>query len=114
MIKFKTFERIYIYGQYVQEDEEEKAFKMIIMKIMNTLIRPHIYEVFYTLMNTLAQNNENNEEDYLNSNLSDDNDKREEEEEKEREEKAENEVNFNISDDDDNILTEKVSIIIIN
>ena len=107
MIKFKTFERIYIYGQYVQEDEEEKAFKMIIMKIMNTLIRPHIYEVFYTLMNTLAQNNENNEEDYLNSNLSDDNDKREEEEEKEREEKAENEVNFNISDDDDNILTEK-------
>ena len=46
MIKFKTLEKIYLYGQYIQEDDEEKAFKIIIMKIMNTLIRPHLWEAF--------------------------------------------------------------------
>ena len=100
MIKFKTLERIYLYGQYIQEDEEEKAFRMIIMKIMNTLIRPHLIEAFYTIKGN-GQIKENYEEDDLNSNLSD-----EKIEEKDKEEKEENEVNFNISDDED-IMSEK-------
>ena len=100
MIKFKTLERIYLYRQYIQEDEEEKAFRMIIMKIMNTLIRPHLIEAFYTIKGN-GQIKENYEEDDLNSNLSD-----EKIEEKDKEEKEENEVNFNISDDED-IMSEK-------
>ena len=100
MIKFKTLERIYLYGQYIQEDEEEKAFRMIIMKIMNTLIRPHLIEAFYTIKGN-GQIKENYEEDDLNSNLSD-----EKIEEKDKGEKEENEVNFNISDDED-IISEK-------
>ena len=100
MIKFKTLERIYLYGQYIQEDEEEKAFRMIIMKIMNTLIRPHLIEAFYIIKGN-GQIKENYEEDDLNSNLSD-----EKIEEKDKGEKEENEVNFNISDDED-IMSEK-------
>ena len=87
MIKFKSMERIFIYGQYSHEDDEEVAFKLIIMKIMNTLIRPHLYEAFSNLRNNLYQNN--------NDNNSDDN--------KEDENKDDSEVNFNISDDDDNM-----------
>ena len=87
MIKFKSMERIFIYGQYSHEDDEEVAFKLIILKIMNTLIRPHLYEAFYNLRNNLYQNN--------NDKNSDDN--------KEDENKDDSEVNFNISDDDDNM-----------
>ena len=101
MIKFKTLERIYLYGQYIQEDEEEKAFRMIIMKIMNTLIRPHLIEAFFTLKGS-GHIKENYDEDELNSNLSDD----DKIEENNKDQKEENEVNFNISDDDD-ILNEK-------
>ena len=84
MIKFKTMERIFIYGQYSHEDDEEKAFKLIIMKIMHTIIRPHLYEAFITLKDNVYQNLNNI-----------DNNK--------EENKDDSEVNFNISDDDDNI-----------
>ena len=84
MIKFKTMERIFIYGQYFNEDDEEKAFKLIIMKIMHSLIRPHLYEAFINLKNNLYQNLNNT-----------DNNK--------EENKDDSEVNFNISDDDDNM-----------
>ncbi len=80
MIKFKTMERIFLYGQYFQEDDEEKAFKMIILKIMYTLIRPHLLEVFNILKNNDIQSNKNND---IN--------------------KDDSEVNFNISDDDEYI-----------
>ena len=110
MIKFKTLERIYLYGQCVQEEgEEEKAFRMIIMKIMGTLIRPYLLNAFNLLKEYIRENNNKNESDIneeedLNSNLSEDNnDKIQEKEEKEE---NENEVNFNISDDDD-ILSDK-------
>ena len=106
MIKFKTLERIYLYGQCIQEDdEEEKAFRMIIMKIMGTLIRPHLFNAFNLLKENLRENNNDNyidEGEDLNSNLSED----KVEEKEEKEEKEENEVNFNISDDDD-ILSNK-------
>ena len=94
MIKFKTMERIYIYGQYFQEDDEEKAFKMIIMKIMYTLIRPHLYEVFTQLRNNIYQDNQNN---------IDENKLEEENKEENKDENNDSEVNFNISDDDDNM-----------
>ena len=84
MIKFKTMERIFIYGQYAHEDDEEKAFKLIIMKIMHTLIRPYLYEAFINLKNNIYQNCNNI-----------DNNK--------EENKDDSEVNFNISDDDDNM-----------
>ena len=100
MFKFKALEKIYLYVQYLQEDDEEMAFRMIIMKIMGTLIKPHLFRAFYILKN-LEQNNENEEEGDLNSNLSDDKG-----EEKEKDEKEENEVNFNISDDED-IINDK-------
>lgn len=87
MIKFKSMERIFIYGQYSHEDDEEVAFKLIIMKIMNTLIRPHLYEAFVNLRNNLYQNYNDNSEDNN----------------KEEENKDDSEVNFNISDDDDNM-----------
>ena len=80
MIKFKTLERIYIYGQYFQEDDEEKAFKMIILKIIYTLIRPHLYEAFIIFRNNIYQSIDNKNE-----------------------EKDDSEVNFNISDEDENI-----------
>ena len=106
MIKFKTLERIYLYGQCIQEDdEEEKAFRMIIMKIMGTLIRPHLFNAFNLLKENLRENNNDmdiDEGDDMNSNLSED----KVEEKEEKEEKEENEVNFNISDDDD-ILSNK-------
>ena len=64
MIKFKTMEKIFMYGQYFQEDDEEKAFKMIIMKIMYTLIKPHLCEAFdkfkINLNFNLYQDNQNN------------------------------------------------------
>ena len=80
MIKFKTLEKIYIYGQYIQEDDEEKAFKMIILKIIYTLTRPHLYEAFNIFKNNIYQNIDNKNE-----------------------EKDDSEVNFNISDEDENI-----------
>ena len=95
MIKFKTLEKIYLYGQYMQEYNDEENFRLIIMKIMSTLIRPHLLNAFYILKGNIIQRNiENDEEGDLNSNLSDD-------KIEERKEKEENEVNFNISDDED-------------
>ena len=80
MIKFKTIEKIYIYSQYFQEDDEEKAFKMIISKIIYTLIRPHLYEAFVILRNNIYQKELNNEN---------------------KNDKDDSEVNFNISDEDE-------------
>ena len=94
MIKFKTLERIYLYGQYMQEEDDEENFRLIIMKIMSTLLRPHLLEAFYILKENLNQINNEKEEEDLHSNLSDD-------KIEEKKEKEENEVNFNISDDDD-------------
>ena len=94
MIKFKALERIYLYGQYMQEEDDEENFRLIIMKIMSTLLRPHLLEAFYILKENLNQINNEKEEEDLHSNLSDD-------KIEEKKEKEENEVNFNISDDDD-------------
>ena len=94
MIKFKALERIYLYGQYMQEEDDEENFRLIIMKIMSTLLRPHLLETFYILKENLNQINNEKEEEDLHSNLSDD-------KIEEKKEKEENEVNFNISDDDD-------------
>ena len=121
MIKFKTLEKIYLYGQYIQEADEEKAFKIIIMKIMNTIIRPHLWEAFNIFRNNLyleqeEKNNDNNdEEENLNSELSYDKNKEEKDISNDnnfidKDNKDENEVNFNISDDEndnDEILSEK-------
>ena len=87
MIKFKTIERIYLYGQYYQEeDDEEKAFKMIISKIIYTLIKPHLYEVFNILRNNINNNTQNNENNDNENKI----------------DKDDSEVNFNISDEDEN------------
>ena len=68
MIKFKTLERIYLYGQYMQEEDDEENFRLIIMKIMSTLLRPHLLEAFYILKENLNQINNEKEEEDLHSN----------------------------------------------
>ena len=99
LIKFKTLERIYLYSQYIQEEEKEEEFKAFLIKVIHALIRPYLYEAFYILKD-LGKKEENYEEDDYNSNLSDNKIL------EDKEEKEENEVNFNISDDED-IISEK-------
>ena len=99
MIKFKTFERIFLYSQYILEEEKEEEFKVFLIKVIHILIRPYLYEAFYVLKD-LGKKEENYDEDDFNSNLSDD------KMPEDKDEKYENEVNFNISDDED-IMSEK-------
>ena len=98
MIKFKTFERIYIFGQYYEEDEEEKTFKMIILKIIYTLVKPHLCETFNIFRNKIYQDNDHNDNDNNNNN-DDENDNSNDN----KNNKDDSEVNFNISDEDENI-----------
>ena len=98
LFKFKTLERIYLYSQYIQEEEKEEEFKAFLIKVIHILIRPYLYEAFY-IMKDFGKKEEKYEEDDFNSNLSD-------EKILEDKEEKENEVNFNISDDED-IISEK-------
>ena len=98
LIKFKILEQIYLYSQYIQEEEKEEEFKAFLIKVIHILIRPYLYEAFYILKD-LGKKEEKYEEDDFNSNLSDDKILEDKEE-------KENEVNFNISDDED-IISEK-------
>ena len=54
MFKFKVMEKIYLYNQ-LYEGDNQKAFKIIIMKILTTLIKPHLKQSF----NILKENTKN-------------------------------------------------------
>ena len=45
MFKFKILEKIYLYNQFYEGDNQ-KIFKMIITKILSTLIKPHLKQSF--------------------------------------------------------------------
>ena len=66
--KFKVLEKIYNSSQI--EGNEEKYFKIVIFKIMNTLFKPHLKEAFAKLINFSSNKNNNkyknfNEEEYI-------------------------------------------------
>ena len=44
--KYKIMEKIYLYSHIVGGEEEERQFKLIILKIMKTLFKPHL-KVFF-------------------------------------------------------------------
>ena len=50
LFKFKVFERIYLCNPFF-EDDNQRAFKIIIMKILSTLIKPHLKQVFVNFRN---------------------------------------------------------------
>ena len=50
LFKFKVFEKIYLCNPFF-EDENQRAFKIIIMKILSTLIKPHLKEAFVNFRN---------------------------------------------------------------
>ena len=50
LFKFKIFEKIYLCNPFF-EDDNQRAFKIIIMKILSTLIKPHLKEVFANFRN---------------------------------------------------------------
>ena len=52
--KFKVLEKIYNSSQI--EGNEEKYFKIVIFKIMKTLFKPHLKEVFQKLKNNIDNN----------------------------------------------------------
>ena len=56
MFKFKSMERIYIYSQLKEENDQLKAVCGIIMKILLTLIRPHLEKYFRELCDKLRKN----------------------------------------------------------
>ena len=73
MFKFKTMERIYIYCQIVDGDEE-RAFKQIFTKIMKVLMKPKLREAFNHFITNILQITEkdsNNNNNLNNSNNSD-------------------------------------------
>ena len=50
LFKFKAFEKIYLSNPFF-EDDNQRAFKIIIMKILSTLIKPHLKQVFVNFRN---------------------------------------------------------------
>ena len=50
LFKFKNFEKIYLCNAFF-EDDNQRAFKIIIMKILSTLIKPYLKEVFAIFLN---------------------------------------------------------------
>ena len=50
LFKFKVFEKIYLCNPFF-EDDNQRAFKIIIMKILSTLIKPHLKQVFVNFRN---------------------------------------------------------------
>ena len=50
LFKFKAFEKIYLCNPFF-EDDNQRAFKIIIMKILSTLIKPHLKQAFVNFRN---------------------------------------------------------------
>ena len=69
LFKFKAFEKIYLCNPFF-EDDNQRAFKIIIMKILSTLIKPHLKQAFVNFRNAAkklekidkTKKNENNSE----------------------------------------------------
>ena len=63
IFKFKVLEKIYLsnYKKYYEEDNK-KAYKIIIMKILTTLIRPHLKQCFKDLKNQVKVKKKENKD----------------------------------------------------
>ena len=78
LFKFKAFEKIYLCNPFF-EDENQKAFKIIIMKILSTLIKPHLKEVFQNFRKSVKKMDKKKEKsDKKNSNFLNNSDKKKE------------------------------------
>ena len=62
MFKFKILEKIYLYNQ-IYEGDNQKIFKMIITKILSTLIKPHLKQTFDILKEISKQKKDNKNKD---------------------------------------------------
>ena len=56
MFKFKSMERIYIFSQLKEENDQLKSICAIIKKIVSTLIKPHLKKYFQELCNKIKKN----------------------------------------------------------
>ena len=54
LFKFKAFEKIYLCNPFF-EDDNQRAFKIIIMKILSTLIKPHLKQAFVNFRNVAKE-----------------------------------------------------------
>ena len=54
LFKFKAFEKIYLCNPFY-EDDNQRAFKIIIMKILSTLIKPHLKQAFVNFRNVAKE-----------------------------------------------------------
>ena len=62
MFKLKVMEKIYLFNQFYEGDNQ-KAFKIIILKILTTLIKPHLresFDIFKDKLNNIGKNNKKN------------------------------------------------------
>ena len=92
MFKFKILEKIYLHNQ-IYEGDNQKIFKIIITKILSTLIKPHLKQSFDILKDKVNQKKDNNNN--KNNDLSKEKkDKKEKEDIKEKEDKKEKKENF--------------------
>ena len=55
MFRFKSLERIYIYSQYAEENDQFKSFCGRILKIVTILIKPHLIQAFRELNNRIKK-----------------------------------------------------------
>ena len=62
MFRFKSLERIYIYSQYVEENEQLKSICGIILKSITTLIKPHLIQNFREFNNRIKKLDKKNKE----------------------------------------------------
>ena len=62
MFRFKSLERIYIYSQYVEENEQLKSIFGIILKSITTLIKPHLIQNFREFNNRIKKLDKKNKE----------------------------------------------------
>jgi hypothetical protein len=64
IIKYKIMKKIYLYNE-LDERDNQNAFKIIIMKILNTLIKPHLKESFNTFKNKIKNIEKNNKKNLI-------------------------------------------------
>ena len=76
--KFKAMEKIFIYSQIMGEDEEGQHFEYVILKIMQTLFKPHMSNAFDKLKNYNKNNIKSNNEKIVDKNEDKKEDKKEE------------------------------------
>ena len=102
LIKLKIMEKIYLYNQFYDEDNQ-RAFKIIIMKILSTLIRPHLKESFNKLRNNIKKLQNKKEQKSDNNKKNSKKDKSFKDDNNENEDKKNNYLNKNFLNEKKNL-----------